>query len=120
MGFLWELFQQRRIWDAQLDASQARERADFTGNIVRELQSRLDRLELVVEALCTLLRDKGVLTEKEIAGRIQEVDLADGLLDGSYTRPPVQCPRCGRVVSPRRPTCTYCGAELPAPAPRPG
>jgi len=120
MGFLWELSQQRRIGDAQLNASQVRERADFAGNVVRELQTRLGRLELVVEALCALLDDRVGIIDKEIADSIREVDPADGLLDGSYTRPPVQCPCCGRVVLPRRPTCTYRGAELPAQAPRPG
>ncbi|MGB9624469.1 MAG: hypothetical protein ACPMAQ_06355 [Phycisphaerae bacterium] len=119
MGILWELFQQHRIWDARLDASQAREKADRVGNIVWELQSRLDRVELVAEALCTLLRDRIGITDKEIADRIREVDLTDGLLDGKCRRPPVECPRCLRLVSGRRPTCTYCGAELPPPAPPP-
>jgi hypothetical protein len=40
-----------------------------------------------------------------------EVDLSDGRLDGVY-RQFLQCSKCNRRVSGRRPNCLYCGAAL--------
>ena len=78
---------------------------------VRQLEDRLDRLVLANMALWSLLQEKMGLTEKDLMDRVQQVDLADGQLDGKARKPLAKCPDCDRVMSPRHKRCLYCGAE---------
>jgi hypothetical protein len=114
MEFLWELYQQNRLLQAELDAGAAKREAGESRLADYELQARCDRLELATHAMWTLLRDKLGLQDKDLIERVRELDLTDGRLDGRYERPPLQCPACKRTTGRRRPTCVYCGAELHA------
>ena len=78
---------------------------------VRQLEDRMDRLVLVNMALWSLLQEKMGLTEKDLMDRVQQVDLADGQLDGKARKPLAKCPDCDRVMSPRHKRCLYCGAD---------
>lgn len=81
-------------------------------------QRRVDRLELVCEALVRLLETKGKLGREEIEIMVQRVDLADGVEDGRIgpdkTAHAAKCPRCGRPLNPERSACVYCGQEVTA------
>jgi len=112
MEFLWELYQQHRLLQAELNAGTAKRQAAESRLADYTLQARCDRLELVTHAMWTLLREKLGLRDDELVSRVRELDLTDGRLDGRYERPPLQCPACGRTTGRRRPTCVYCGAEL--------
>jgi len=80
-------------------------------NEVSHLAERLDRLVLVNMALWSLLQEKTGLTEQDLMDRVQQVDLADGQLDGKARKPLARCPKCDRVMSPRHKRCLYCGAD---------
>ncbi len=76
------------------------------------LEERLDRALLTMEALWTLLRDGLGVTEAQLADRITDLDLRDGVLDGKARRPPLHCPGCERPTARRFPRCLYCGQAL--------
>ncbi len=77
---------------------------------VRELEDRLDRLTLICQALWELLKERGELTEEDLAVKIREVDLRDGRADGKISKQIKRCGKCDRVMSPRHQKCMYCGA----------
>lgn len=56
------------------------------------------------------MEEKLGVTEEELRERIRELDLRDGTLDGRITPAPVQCPVCGRQLSPRHKSCIDCGS----------
>lgn len=96
---------------ASQDANRASSAARRSQNAADVLQTRLDRLALVTEALWTLLRERVGISDEELLERIKEVDLSDGALDGKVRHGTRDCPQCGRVLSKRNPRCIYCGAE---------
>ena len=89
----------------------ARARASRATKEVQHIEERLDRLVLVNMALWSLIQEKTQLTEEDLMGRVQQIDLADGQLDGKACKPIAKCPDCGRTMSPRHKRCLYCGAE---------
>jgi uncharacterized OB-fold protein len=55
----------------------------------------------------SLLRNQTGLTDQQLQEKIQQTDAADGV--AGHARNMLQCPGCGRQVSPRRGKCIYCG-----------
>lgn len=76
------------------------------------LQQRIDRLELVCEAMWKLLKEKTKAGDDELALKVRELDLSDGKADGKVSRGPVECPNCGKPNSRRRLWCIYCGQPI--------
>lgn len=74
------------------------------------LEDRLDRLTLVCQALWELLKERGELTEEDLATKIGEIDLRDDRADGKISKQIKHCPKCDRIMSPRHQKCMYCGA----------
>ena len=81
-----------------------------TPDSVRELADRIDRLQLVCTALWALLEEKTGLKAEDLAAKVNELDLADGKLDGKISRDIQSCEKCGRALSPRHQKCLYCGS----------
>ena len=79
---------------------------------VSEVDARLERTLLAVEAMWTLLREKLGLSDLELVERINELDVSDGKLDGRVRKTPVSCPACGRAMSRKFPRCMYCGQAV--------
>ena len=77
-----------------------------------DLETRLERALLTMEAMWTLLRDKLDTTDDELIERIVEIDLSDGILDGKARRPALECGSCSRKIPRRFARCLYCGAEI--------
>jgi hypothetical protein len=75
-----------------------------------ELDARVDRLLLVIEAVWSMLKDDGH-TDEELAARIAEIDNSDGVADGRRTAPPATCRSCGSKVMAGIPRCQTCGTE---------
>ena len=75
------------------------------------LSERLEKLVLVNMAMWSLLQEKVGLTEQDLADRVEQIDLADGVADGKVTRTIRQCPNCGRNVSSRHKRCLFCGND---------
>ena len=95
-------------------ASKAEAAADKAQELSQEivsLRQRLDRLEMVVEALWTVVKSKTNASEAEALRLIEEIDLRDGHLNGRTVRAPESCARCSRVVSATTGICPYCGSQ---------
>jgi len=91
----------------------ARKAADKALTEVDELELRLNRTLLVMEAMWTLLRDNTELTDEDLAARMVELDSGDGRIDGHARREPLLCEECNRPTSQRIPRCVWCGHPVP-------
>jgi hypothetical protein len=78
---------------------------------VLNVDDRVDRLVLVVEAMWELLEASG-FSEEQLVAKIAELDAADGVSDGKVTRTPVVCAACGSASPAGRDTCQVCGESL--------
>lgn len=78
---------------------------------VTQLDDRIDRLVLVVDAIWSILKENGY-NDAQLIQRIRETDMVDGVTDGRRQAYPQKCKKCEALVEPGRPTCTYCGAEM--------
>ena len=77
---------------------------------VRDLESRVNKLELIAEALWEILKRETHLRETDLIELISEIDLRDGKFDGKKAKTTgVQCEKCDRMNSKRHSKCLYCG-----------
>jgi hypothetical protein len=88
-----------------------RRRLGDTGQRMRELEQRFERLKLVTAALWQLLKANNGLTDEDLKRYIERVDLADGKLDGRMDRKgsAMDCPGCNRRVLRSASVCPWCG-----------
>ena len=82
----------------------------MTGDL-HDVNERIDRLLLVVDALWSMLKERGY-TDEDLAERIRAIDAADGSADGARKPLPRRCSSCESMVEPGRRTCAFCGAEM--------
>lgn len=90
-------------------AARASSQAQAAANAVKDLQFELDRLKMMNQAMWELLKEHTGITEEQFNKKVQEVDMRDGIADGSMTTRPLQCPGCNRVSNSRHYRCLYCG-----------
>ena len=82
----------------------------MNNNAIRELEHRVDKLELICESLWEILKEGKNLTETDLIERMSQVDLRDGNYDGKNKKPTtVECSSCGRMISKHHKKCVYCG-----------
>jgi hypothetical protein len=100
----------------QASLDRARSRTRSAESEIRDLRRETARLTLVVEALTRLLEERNLCTRKELARRIQEVDLEDGKEDGRFDPPAIQgpmdlrqCLGCAQKTPAWKQACQYCG-----------
>lgn len=78
-----------------------------------ELQSEVERLYFITEALWRILKEKHGLDENELLKQITLIDIEDGKLDGRKPKtPPQPCPKCNRTVGRQRVKCLFCGEPI--------
>lgn len=82
---------------------------------IRELRGEIQRLMLLNQAMWELVRSRLQLTDKDLDTKAHEVDMRDGVEDGSITHTALKCPTCGRVSSSKHWRCLYCGQEFEKP-----
>lgn len=84
---------------------------------LEKLSQRVDRNELLNEALFRWFEAEHGLTAERFRELIVQIDLEDGVEDGRIgkdkTKRAPKCPSCARPVSRKRSQCVYCGADLP-------
>jgi len=108
MGLFWGLYQQSRIRQAEDTAREAEHGVLDQGLAVRELERQVERLTVVVIALAEILRDHHGIPDEVIEAKMREVEHR-----GVTLRPKAKrCGECGRVNSPNRTDCMFCGKPL--------
>ena len=74
----------------------------------------LRQLLLITEAMWSLLSERTGVTVDDLRARMEEIDAADGVVDGRRgPTPPEPCPSCGAMVDRSRSSCAFCGVEVP-------
>jgi hypothetical protein len=107
------VFGQRKASRAANLASVASHMSTGAENSLEDLENRIDRLVLIIEALWSLLKEQG-LTDSQLATRVEELDRSDGTTDGKRHPSPVDCRKCGSKVLSGLPKCQICGADTGA------
>jgi polyhydroxyalkanoate synthesis regulator phasin len=115
MDFLFDIYQQGQIKQAQGTAERAANKTDQLQPRIEELERRLDRLTLASQAMWELLRSTGRITDSQLMDKMEQVDLRDGKKDGKISGTVKICPQCRRNSNSRRMKCVYCDTPLPSP-----
>ncbi len=110
MDFFWDLYQQHDITRLKAKASHTEGKVRSANATVAQLESRVDQLVLLNHALWELIAESAELTQQDLADKVKEIDLRDGVEDGKV-RQIQKCPDCDRTMSRRHARCLYCGAE---------
>ena len=79
---------------------------------LNDVDERIDRLLLLVEAMWALLKEQG-FSDEELADKLAELDAVDGTGDGRHTPKPSDCGACGSKVAAGLRACQFCGTALP-------
>ena len=113
---LFDIYQGGKI--GQIGALQAdtSRRVTDTGERLRALEQRYERMRLVNAALWQLLKAHTGLTDADLKQYIEKVDLADGKLDGKVDRKgaAIDCPHCSRRILKTAVVCPWCTKHLKA------
>jgi hypothetical protein len=96
---------------AEARASEALGKIRDTKDDLADLRADVDRLQMICEAMWTIVKLRTGAAEEELAKLVEEIDLRDGKVDGKSVKPPMACKMCGRAVSVRTSVCLYCGAH---------
>ncbi|NUN95866.1 MAG: hypothetical protein HUU16_06810 [Candidatus Omnitrophica bacterium] len=111
-GLVIDLYQNRKIADAERRASDAALDTKFLKGEILDLQWKADALTIACQALWEVLRGEVGLSDDMILMKMEEIDLRDGRADGKISREVVICERCGRKGNSARKQCLYCGSPL--------
>jgi hypothetical protein len=113
---LWDVYQQGQIGNAT-DVARAAKRDAAHADVrlhqeVQRLESKIDGLALICQALVEILRDRGGVSETDIEAKVKEIDERDGRSDGRIGGKPTQCPACHRPAHTRQRVCMYCSTPI--------
>ena len=80
----------------------------------QRLTERVDRAELLVHALWSVLKSRLKVTDDELRVMIARIDLEDGREDGKVgqKRDAPMCSKCGRPLNLERSSCIYCDTPM--------
>lgn len=85
--------------------------ATVHSNRIEDLNERIDELAIIIRAMWSLLEEQG-MTAEQLAAKLEEIDLQDGVADGRVTQQPVVCPSCDSRVPAGLTRCQFCGTEV--------
>ena len=89
--------------EARVDAGEAKSEADL-------VKHDIDRLLMITEALWTFLKKQHGYSDDDLVKAVSTIDARN---HGDGTSVMEKCPSCGRMVSPHRKLCLYCGNPVP-------
>lgn len=106
--FFHEDFQNRRISEAEIKASQAASNAADTREKIQSLEKRIDRLVLLNRVLWSVLQEQTGMTEADLVERLEGLTEVVTEARKATAR---TCPRCQRTMHPKQSRCLYCGTQ---------
>ncbi len=112
MEFFFENIQNRRIDSAKYEAIKAGSDAEHARSENADLARRVDKLALTCQALWEIVSARSNITQNELADKILEIDMRDGVKDGRMNAKIIKCSSCGHNTSATRPTCIICGVDV--------
>ena len=75
------------------------------------LKERLEHLQLALQSMWDLLREKTGLTDQDLRQKIADNVLTREGEEGKFPKEALICQSCGRPISSRRKICLYCGTK---------
>ncbi|NRA37867.1 MAG: hypothetical protein HRU15_06985 [Planctomycetes bacterium] len=78
-----------------------------------ELEERLNYLTLACTAMWDIIKEHTSLTEQNLMERIQDLDIADGSMDGKIKPQIRNCSKCKKRLMSRSQVCQYCQTYTP-------
>ena len=89
INWIFDIYQHTQIDKAKSEAAQARAelatiRSSGGSVDAARLQATLEELALATKALQRMLVEKGVCSSDELAKTLREIDLEDGVADGTH------------------------------------
>ena len=111
---IFDVYQHGKITGVGALQADTDRRLTNTGDRLRDLEQRYERMALVTNPLWQLLKAHTGLTDSELKKCIEKVDLADGVRDGKMARSKgaVDCPHCSRRVLKSASVCAWCGGKV--------
>jgi hypothetical protein len=110
-----DAYQAAQIHEVGGDADRATAAAGRATQKAMEADRRVERLQLVVQAMWEMMREREGFTDPQLENMILEIDLRDGVKDGRMAREVAVCDACGRKTGVRHHRrCFYCGNTLQA------
>lgn len=108
---IWDLYQQLKIGEVRDTSERAAASAQLAQAEVSSVEAKLDRLTLLTMAMWEFQRERMGLTDIDLAKKMHEIDLRDGIADGKAGPEAVNCPSCGRTISSHDEICIYCSKD---------
>lgn len=112
---VFDIYQQGKITSlGSLQADSSRRITDANERL-KELETRHERMRLVMAALWQLLKSHTGMTDADLKKYIEQVDASDGVKDGKLSRAKgaMDCPECKRRILKSATVCAWCGTKLP-------
>jgi hypothetical protein len=111
---IFDIYLQGQIAGLTSLQSDTDRRVTNSGDKLRDLELRYERMSLVTNALWQLLKSHTGLSDGDLKKYIEEVDLADGIRDGRISRSngAMDCPHCSRRVLKSATVCAWCCGNL--------
>jgi hypothetical protein len=111
---LFDIHQQGKINEIGALQADSDRRLTNTGERLKELEMRYERMRLVTAALWQLLKAHTGLSDADLKEYIEKVDLSDGKLDGKISRrgSAMDCPSCSRRILKSAVVCPWCSTRL--------
>ena len=111
---LFDIYQQGKIGELGSLQADSNRRLTDTGERLKELEMRYERMRLITMALWQLLKSHTGLRDADLKEYIEKVDLADGKLDGKLARKngAMDCPKCARRILKSALVCPWCSTKL--------
>lgn len=110
-GDLYDIKQNYDISMANSTAERANGKANHAQEEINALNWKVEKLTMITEALWRIVKKSQNLDDEFLKKLVDEIDLADGKLDGKVAKTaPTKCPTCLRVMSNKIKKCVYCGA----------
>lgn len=113
---IWDVYQHRQIADLKAEQHYRNLDSSRQGEALRKevlrIESKVDGLALICQALFEIVQEETNLTDKEIEKKIKAIDLRDGREDGKMTGKVLPCSNCNRPAHTRQHVCMYCGSAI--------
>ncbi len=101
--------------EIELSASQRSHQLPNYQHRLRQIETELDRLCVLNQALWELIRERLNLRDEDLARFVEAIEERQGASGRKRGDRPLRCPSCSRVSNSRYQRCLYCGQEFERP-----